>query len=173
MQISPAELPPGGERFHGTLPVDIGLVDGAGEVLAGCPVSFDVRMERVGSEVRVSGSLSAEIEVACVRCLNACPQLVELDFDVSYRRAEAGAAADEAELDETDLDLDYYGDEGIDLQQLLGEQILLSLPMKPLCQTECKGLCSQCGINLNTETCDCEPVVDPRLASLRTIRDQL
>ncbi len=173
MQISPAELPAGGESFHGTLSVDFQLVEAAGEVRAPCPVSYDVRVERTGNAVRVSGTLSAEIEVACVRCLTAYPQVVSRDFEVRYRRAEAGAGGDEAELDEMDLDLDYYGDEGIDLQQLIGEQILLSLPMKPLCQPECKGLCSQCGINLNDETCGCEPEVDPRLASLGTIRDQL
>ena len=173
MQISPAELPAGGERFHGTLSVDFDSVDGAGEVRAPCPVSFDVRAERAGGGVCVSGSLSAELEVACVRCLVAFPHAVERDFEVRYRRAVADGGSDEAELDESDLDLDYYGDEGIDLQQLLGEQLLLSLPMKPLCQTECKGLCSQCGVNLNDETCDCEPEVDPRLASLGALRDQL
>ena len=173
MQIIPAELPAGGERFHGTLSVDFGQTDEAGEVRAPCPVSFDVRIERVGGEVRIRGSLSSEIEVVCVRCLTAFPQTTARDFEVSYRRAEDGKAGEESELDENDLDLDYYGDEGIDLQQLLGEQILLSLPMKPLCQTECKGLCSVCGINLNDETCSCKPEVDPRLASLGAIRDQL
>ncbi len=173
MQINPAELPAGGERFHGTLSVDFDPADVAGEVGATCPVSFDVRAERVGGGVRVSGSLSAELEVACVRCLVAFPHAAEHDFEVRYRRGVADGGCDEAELDESDLDLDYYGDEGIDLQQLLGEQLLLALPMKPLCQTECKGLCSQCGVNLNDQTCDCAPEVDPRLASLGAIRDQL
>jgi len=173
VQILPAELPAGGQRFHGTLSVDLDRVDGAGEVRAPCPVSFDVRAERAGGGVRVSGSLSAEFEVACVRCLVAFPHAVERDFEARYRRTVADGGSDEAELDESDLDLDYYGDEGIDLQQLLGEQLLLSLPMKPLCQTECKGLCSQCGVNLNDEICDCEPEVDPRLASLGALRDQL
>ena len=173
MQIIPAELPAGGERFHGTLSVEFERAVGAGEVRAPCPVTFDVRAQRAGGGVLVSGSLAAELEVDCVRCLAAFPHSMEREFEVSYRRAVSGGGPDEAELDENDLDLDYYGDEGIDLQQLLGEQLLLSLPMKPLCQTDCKGLCSQCGINLNDETCDCKPVVDPRLASLGTIRDQL
>ena len=173
MQIIPAELPAGGRRFHGTLSVEFERVKGADEVRAPCPVSFDVRAERAGGGVRVSGSLSADLEVACVRCLVPFRFDVEHEFEVSYRRAVAAGGGIEAELDETELGLDYYGDEGIDLQQLLGEQLLLSLPMKPLCQTGCKGLCSQCGISLNHETCDCKPEVDPRLASLGALRDQL
>ncbi len=173
MQINPAELPAGGERFHGTLSVDFEGVSGATEVRAPCPVSFDIRAERAGGRVLVSGSVAADLQVDCVRCLALFPYAVEREFEVSYLRAGSDKGGDEAELDENDLDLDYYGDEGIDLQQLLGEQLLLSLPMKPLCQTACEGLCSQCGINLNNEACDCKPEVDPRLASLGAIRDQL
>lgn len=173
MRIIPADLPAGGERFHGTLSVEVEPVGGVVDVRAPHPVSFDVQSERKDGDVLVQGSLSASIEVKCVRCLCPFPQTVERDFEAYYRRAEEGAHADESELDEKDLDLDYYGDEGIDLQQLLGEQLLLSLPMKPLCQTACEGLCSQCGINLNNEACDCKPEVDPRLASLGAIRDQL
>ena len=51
------------------------------------------------------------------------------------------------------------------------EQFYLALPMKPLCREDCKGLCAQCGTNLNTGTCDCAPVwEDPRLAALKAIR---
>jgi uncharacterized protein len=173
VQIIPADLPAGGERFHGTLSVEFELVDGAVEVRAAEPVAFDLRVERSGDYVHFHGSLSSEIEVSCVRCLSEFPVPVDREVDVTYRRAYGGPPADESELDEKDLDLDYYGDEGIDLQQLLGEQILLSLPMKPLCGPDCKGLCSQCGLNLNENTCSCTPDVDPRLASLAAIRDQL
>ena len=173
MQIIPAELPVDGERFHGTESLDIEQVDGTVVVCAPHPVSFDIRAERTGSEVKLQGSLSAGLEVSCVRCLTAFAQNVTRDFEVIYRRAGEGAEGDETELDEMDLDLDYYGDEGINLQQLLGEQVLLSLPMKPLCRPECRGLCSQCGADLNLESCACSPEVDPRLASLEAIRDQL
>jgi uncharacterized protein len=47
------------------------------------------------------------------------------------------------------------------------------LPMKPLCRPDCKGLCPQCGLNLNDEACSCAPDVDPRLASLGAIREKL
>lgn len=173
MQIIPADLPVGGERFHGTLSVELDPVDGAGAVRASQPVSFDLRATLEGGRARIRGSVSATVEVECVRCLSPFDETVERDFDVSYCRAEGVGPVDESELDEKDLDLDYYGDEGIDLQHLLGEQILLSLPMKPLCRPDCKGLCPQCGLNLNDQACSCAPDVDPRLASLGAIRDKL
>ena len=55
----------------------------------------------------------------------------------------------------TDLDLDYYTGESVDLESLLREQIILMMPLKPLCDENCKGLCPHCGANLNRETCTC------------------
>ena len=123
--------------------------------------------------VTVSGSMKADVEISCVRCLEAFHRVVDREFEVAYLRAGVGPGVDESELDEKDLDLDYYPEEGIDLQQVLREQLILWLPMKPLCRPECEGLCLQCGANLNQVSCSCEPEVDPRLASLKTIRDQL
>jgi uncharacterized protein len=77
--------------------------------------------------------------------------------------------ADEA-VEDDDLDTSYYRDDCIDLNELLREQFYLALPMKPLCAEECRGLCSQCGSNLNLASCGCAPGwTDPRLAALKTI----
>jgi uncharacterized protein len=173
VHIIPADLPAGGKRYHGTISVNLDPVDGAGAVRTSQPVSFDVHAVLEGGRARLRGTVSAAMKVECVRCLCAFDEKVERDLDVSYCRAEGIGPVDDSELDEKDLDLDYYGDDGIDLQQLLGEQILLTLPMKPLCRPDCKGLCPQCGINLNDEECSCAPDVDPRLASLGAIRDKL
>ena len=76
-----------------------------------------------------------------------------------------------AELEEEDLDLSFYEGEEIDLSPLVQEQIILALPTRPLCRESCKGLCPQCGVNLNVQTCTCATVVDdPRLEVLRTLR---
>ena len=86
---------------------------------------------------------------------------------------DAKDGAFEAELDEDDLDVDYYDGDSIDGLQLLGEQIILGLPMKTLCEEECKGLRVMCGIDLNRIDCDCEPDVNPLWAPLKALRDQL
>ena len=72
------------------------------------------------------------------------------------------------EVGDEDLETSYYRDDRIDLNELLREQFYLALPMKPLCREECRGLCAQCGTNLNTGSCDCAPAwEDPRLAALK------
>ena len=90
-----------------------------------------------------------------------------------FETPSATADDEEAELDEADLETDYYPGEGLDLRPLLAEQVLLDLPMKPLCGEDCRGLCAQCGANRNLEDCDCEPPPDPRLAALGELRDRL
>ena len=55
----------------------------------------------------------------------------------------------------------------------MGEQFVLSLPMKPLCRHECKGLCAVCGTNLNRGACDCKrDWEDPRLAPLKALKKE-
>jgi uncharacterized metal-binding protein YceD (DUF177 family) len=94
------------------------------------------------------------------------------------RRAAAAAAAPagDTEVDEkelgaelTDDDLDLYGYDGeeIDLTPLFRDQVVLAVPFAPLCSEDCKGLCPQCGVDRNLETCDCKPPVDPRWAALQ------
>jgi len=74
-------------------------------------------------------------------------------------------------VQEDDLETSYYSDDQIDLGELMREQFYLALPMKPLCRDDCRGLCPQCGTNLNAGTCDCSPVwEDPRLAALKAIK---
>ena len=73
-------------------------------------------------------------------------------------------------MDEQELDTAFYQDGVIDLRQLVREQIFLMLPMKPLCQESCAGLCPVCGTNLNTGSCECSPEwEDPRLAPLKAL----
>ncbi len=86
------------------------------------------------------------------------------------RHPQASTEA-EREIEEDDLETSYYRDDQIDLNELMREQFYLALPMKPLCREDCKGLCAQCGTNLNTGTCDCAPVwEDPRLAALKALK---
>ena len=96
---------------------------------------------------------------------------VDAPFDVRYLPASEAATDAEREVGEEDLEVSYYRDDQVDLNELMREQFYLALPMKPLCVDSCRGLCPQCGTNLNTGTCDCAPVwEDPRLAPLKNLR---
>ena len=91
--------------------------------------------------------------------------------EASKRVASGRRALSEREVEAVDLDASFYRDEQIDLGELVREQFYLVLPMKPLCTDACRGLCSQCGTNLNISTCGCTFTWDdPRLAPLKRFR---
>ena len=80
---------------------------------------------------------------------------------------------EEVEVEDDDLTTAFYTNDEIDLGQLVLEQFYLAVPMKPLCRESCRGLCPECGTNLNTGTCSCvREWVDPRLESLRALLDK-
>ncbi len=139
------------------------------------PVSLGFTVHKDHDRFRLVGSVSTTLELACSRCLEPFALPVQAPFDLRYlpqgMSAEAGGGdADEAELDDDDVSATFYSDDEIDLAALLREQFYLALPMKPLCEPACKGLCSQCGVNLNVETCECRSTWDdPRLAGLKAL----
>ena len=115
-----------------------------------------VHLSKHGHDILVRGSLSGQMEMACGRCLEPFAGPAAIDFDLILVPGPTGARAAEVELSRSDLDLDYYTGEIVDLESLLREQIILMMPLKPLCDETCKGLCPQCGANLNKEACACQ-----------------
>jgi uncharacterized protein len=135
------------------------------------PVSVDLEIHKDKDRFRLTGTAQTELELTCGRCLEPFRLPLESQIDVRYLPASELATEDEREVAEEDLDTSYYRDDQIDLNELLREQFYLALPMKPLCRDDCAGLCSQCGTNLNTGTCQCTSQwEDPRLAPLRELK---
>jgi uncharacterized protein len=137
------------------------------------PVQVHLEIHKDKDRFRLVGTAKTELELPCSRCLE--PFRIPFDgaIDVRYLPASELSTEDEREVAEEDLDTSYYRDDQIDLNELLREQFYLTLPMKPLCRDVCAGLCPQCGTNLNTGTCGCEPVWDdPRLAALRELKSR-
>jgi uncharacterized protein len=96
---------------------------------------------------------------------------VAAEFDLRYQPHTANVGEGEREVEEDDLTTAFYENDQIDLGLLMQEQFYLSLPMKPLCDNDCKGLCPTCGTNRNRGTCDCHTDwEDPRLAVLKTLK---
>ena len=110
-----------------------------------------VHLSKHGHDILVRGSLSGQLELACSRCLEPFAAPAAIDFDLLLVPGPPSATAADAELSPDDLDLDYYTGEIVDLESLVKEQIILMLPLKPLCDETCKGLCPHCGANLNRE----------------------
>jgi len=125
-------------------------------------------------DIRLVGRFSAEIEVRCARCLDTVDNKVAEEFDLLYRPLGVDARGDEVSISKAETEIGYYQGEGLLLEDALKEQILFALPVKQLCRTNCKGLCPQCGKNLNIESCDCVTTMqDPRWSALEDIRKKL
>ncbi len=108
---------------------------------------------RAGEEVFFRGHISGSVVGHCARCLEEYPFKLSTDFSVVLVPKRSLPA--EVELTDQDLDLGYYEGDQIDLSPLVHEQIIVALPTRPLCRPECKGLCANCGADLNTEVCRC------------------
>ena len=135
-------------------------------VVAPVALAFDIFKDK--QQFRLVGRVRTTLELTCSRCLEPFRMPVNATFDIRYHPASEMSEDEEREVEEDDLETSYYRDDQIDLNELLREQFYLELPMKPLCTEDCKGLCPQCGTNLNKATCDCKPSwSDPRLAALK------
>jgi uncharacterized protein len=141
---------------------DYRLVDG---VL----LAFDIYKDK--DHFRLVGNVKTTLEMPCGRCLEPFTFPVDADFDLRYQPHALNTGEGEREIEEDDLTTAFYENEEIALGHLMREQFYLSLPMKPLCRADCKGLCVVCGTNLNRGTCDCKPGwEDPRFAALKALR---
>lgn len=140
------------------------------QVVSPVALSFDVDLQETG-RYRVAGHLTGELGLTCSRCLEPFTLLVATDFDLRYVPRTENVGEGEKEVEEDDLATAFYSDDQIDLGHLIVEQLQLSVPMKPLCDAMCKGLCPQCGTNLNTGSCGCSQTwEDPRLAVLKNLK---
>ena len=130
--------------------------------------------KNIVKDIRVVGDFSTEIEVRCARCIEPVPIKVGDDFDLLYRPLGVDAGKDERSISEAETEIGYYSGEGIQLEDILREQILLALPLRTVCGENCRGLCPGCGKNLNVEPCTCaEQPPDPRWTALAGIKDKL
>ena len=153
-------------------PAELGPADPEYIVVAPAELSMDV--SKVGADAfDATGRVRTRLELSCSRCLEPFEVPVDAAFELRYvPQPEAGdeAGPDEREIGEDDLTTAYYRDGQLDMGDLLREQFQLALPMKPLCSDACRGLCAQCGANLNRTECGCAPAWDdPRLAPLKSL----
>ena len=145
----------------------------------------DLELYADGDNAFASGTFRGEVQVACSRCVGPVRIPIDEKLRVTFLPGHAMPADDDeataddaaatgdddgAELAEDDLDVFAFDGERIDLEPLFREQLVLAVPYAPLCKDDCKGLCPQCGIDRNTDSCACEPPIDPRLAALKGLK---
>ena len=119
------------------------------------PLVFTGSATRNGDDIYIKGRLSGAVKSECGRCLETFLMPIDLAVDAVFAPREEDAE-DENEMFESESNLSYYDGDSIDLLQELKDIILVSLPIKPICRLDCKGLCPQCGTDLNKGSCQCE-----------------
>ena len=148
------------EEAPQTFPVLTEMVDtGICKFLAS--VKTALRAQQIGDMVEIEGSITTVVRLSCGRCLQSFEMPVESSFALTYKQTEpdtdkGSANQEELELTAEDMGLIYHPGEEINLQNEIQEQVVLAFPLRTLCKPDCKGLCPQCGADLNNEECDCD-----------------
>jgi uncharacterized protein len=133
------------------------------------PAAVQLRHYRAGQEIFLEGEMRASVIGECARCLERFEFTHTPRF--SFIMVPRQGSWAEEDLEGGGGDLTWYEGEEIDVSPMLRERMLLTLPTLPLCREGCRGLCPQCGRDLNAGPCDCHAAEgDPRLAVLRTLK---
>ncbi len=155
-------------------PEAFGIVDVIG-VPAGSEIVLELRLESVVEGVLITGTAEASVAGECVRCLEPVEDALDVDFQELYYYAESdergrtrsGGTSEEEQADEDEdetyrLEGDYF-----DLEPVLRDAVVLALPLQPVCQDDCLGLCSECGARLSDDPSHHHDAADPRWAALQ------
>ena len=135
------------------------------------PLEVRATAELVDGQIRIVGSLQTKLELVCARCLESVAEEISRDFDLLYRPMAAIHGNEDVHLNLDDTEIAFFEGDGLFLADVLAEQVNLALPMKAICRSDCRGLCSNCGANLNHEDCRCETHTgDPRLVPLARLK---
>lgn len=160
---------PGSQRqvsFTAPAPADLGI-----EVLRvpeGSQVEFDLRLEAVMEGVLATGTVHAELDGECVRCLEPLTDEVDVDLQELFVYEESDTAPDAEDSDVSRLEGDL-----LDLEPLLRDAVVLSLPFQPLCRDDCPGLCIECGARLAEDPDhQHDDAIDPRWAALGELKQE-
>ncbi len=168
MRLNVSDIPDEGLKLDLELPVV--LNDEAAPDIA----HVFIKAFRLGKKVLIEGSINISVSLHCSRCLKDISVPQELSFREEYNPSEEAASEGEKELTGGEPDLSFYSDDEIDITELIKEQVLLSVPMKPLCRPECRGICPGCGRDLNKGDCNCKAEeIDPRLAPLMEFKEKI
>jgi len=116
-------------------------------------VRVRLKLLKTGEKLTVKGDVTFALTLECSRCLTEFRKEFNEKLDIFF--IPGASEAKEKELSADEAKTLFYGSKGIDLFPAIRDTILLSVPMKPLCREDCKGLCPQCGKNLNDGPCGC------------------
>lgn len=132
------------------------------------PLRVTARIQNTGKQLLADVDVRSKIQLHCDRCLEP------VEHEISIRYPEAFRRPDQKPIGDEEIRESVYTNDVIDLTDGFIEQLLLTLPIKTLCNEACKGLCPKCGKNLNSGDCSCDQVeINPKMAKLAELLDKL
>lgn len=171
------------EPLHFTQAILPGELDYAPDVTQVGPLPItgraDLLIENRGHndlvhDIRLRAEYQGALQVLCARCVEPVPLPLHGRFDLIFRPQDADADPGERAITVDETEIGYYEKSGLLLEDVVREQVLLSLPARTLCTPDCKGLCPRCGQNLNTASCNCDSTtIDARWNALAGLAERL
>ena len=133
------------------------------------PLLGHVRLRRTNQGLLVDGCVDLTLELSCNRCLKEFEQPMHVTFaEQFYPTVDVVSGLPLPPIDEEEIfPIDDH--HLVDLTEAVRQNVLLALPMVTLCREDCKGLCPQCGHDLNLGPCECKPEVDTRFSVLEKL----
>lgn len=124
------------------------------------PVKVEGTLTNSGDFIVLEGKGTAELQLPCDRCLKSVN--VKVNFNLKEKFSNTGSNGKE--------EMETFSGESIDISEVVRRAILASMPMKVLCQEDCKGLCPICGKDLNEGDCGCDTsYINPKFESLLSL----
>ncbi len=118
-------------------------------------VDYVIHLSREGKKIKAKGNINTMVSIPCVNCLEHFDLKIDSDFDIILFPVDLIKLTNSS-LNPEDMEYIFFEGDHIDLAKILMEQVNLFTPYKPVCSSNCKGLCPYCGTNLNYESCECE-----------------
>ncbi|HWI55453.1 MAG TPA: DUF177 domain-containing protein [Desulfobacteria bacterium] len=156
-----------GQTFHYDFSENAGPFEvGNEELRFDKNVSVSVDVKNTGKVLDFNGSIEGDTVLTCSRCLESYPYHLKSTFEERF--VHTSDIHDAQEEGQNTDEMQVFEGNRIELDDIISESVILNVPMKLICSEECKGLCPGCGINLNTNKCDCQTEeIDPRLGVLK------
>jgi len=119
------------------------------------PLQSEVKIQKVGRSVLITGKVQTTLRLQCVRCLKEFSSPFSTTFDLTLHPIKEAPSDEDIELGSEEMESSFFEGGEIHLSEIACEQIFLELPYQPLCQEGCRGLCPTCGRDLNLSPCEC------------------
>lgn len=137
------------------------------------PIKAKFKLTNVSSRIMVDGGVQATVKLACGRCAETFVTPLDVKVEEHFIDEDSSEVPDDENVNLEDLNIFTYRDDRIEFDEIIRQNLLAAMPVKPLCQEDCKGLCDQCGANLNQGSCDCSgEEIDPRWSALLKLKSK-